>query len=66
MSHSHLTDWIEDRDAREICQDVAFAIEPEQKQYLHLGSTIAKVAAWWHHNITEDVLPVHYEPKTRH
>ena len=66
MSHSHLTDWIEDRDAREICRDVTFASAPQQKQFLHLGATIAKVATWWHHNITEDVLPVHYEPTTRH
>jgi hypothetical protein len=66
MSHSHLTDWIEDKDEREICRDVTFAMEARQTQYFRLGTTIAKVAAWWHHNITEDVLPVHHEPRTRY
>jgi hypothetical protein len=66
MTHSNLTDWIEDADAREICRDAAFLTGVEQKQYFHLGAVIAKVAEWWNHNVTEDVLPVHYEPGTRH
>jgi hypothetical protein len=66
MAQSNLTHWTEDADAREICRDAAFFAGVEQKQHLHLGGFIAKVADWWNHNITEDVLPVHYEPDTRH
>jgi hypothetical protein len=47
MSHSNLTHWIEDADARAICRDAAFLAGVEQKQYLHLGTMIAKVAEWW-------------------
>ena len=66
MLHSNLTHWIEDRDGRETCRDAAFVIADDEKQYLHLGATIARVAEWWHHNVTNEVLPVHYEPSTRH
>jgi hypothetical protein len=58
MSHSNLTHWIEDADAREICRDATFLTGVEQKQYLHLGAVIAKVSDWWHHSTTETVLPV--------
>jgi hypothetical protein len=70
MTHSHMTHWIEDAEAREvILQGCRFQVVlPEESQYLHLGSTIAKVSAWWHHNVTRDVLPYHYSPRnsTRH
>ena len=63
---NHLSHWIEDADAREICRDAAFLTGVEQNHYLHLGAVITKVAEWWHHNIAEEVLPVHYELGTRH
>jgi len=66
MSHSNLTHWIEEAEAREICRDAAFLAGVEQKQYLHLGSIVSKVAEWWHHDIPEKTPSAHYESITRH
>ena len=66
MSYSHLTRWIEDAEEREIRQRALFSLGSSESQYLHLGSTIARISDWWHHNVTRDVLPVHYEPPTCH
>ena len=51
--HSNLTRWIEDADAREVFLQDASMREPQkvsQHQYLHLGLTIKRVFAWWHHD----------------
>lgn len=57
MSHSSLTHWIEDADAREICRDAAFLTNVQQHQHLHLGTVIAKIAGWW---------TTHSKPSARH
>ena len=63
MMHSNLTRWIEDADAREVFLQSASMREPQkvsapplaerssasQHQHIHLGQTIKKVFAWWHH-----------------
>jgi hypothetical protein len=51
MTHSHMTHWIEDVEARQvILQRCRFQVVlPEESRHLHLGSAIAKVSAWWHH-----------------
>jgi len=64
MSHSKLTQWIEDADAREICRDAAFFAAVEQQQYIHLGAIVAKVAELWRHNVTDTV--VRHESSVRH
>jgi hypothetical protein len=66
MSHNNC--WIETADAREF---VTMAVSERRSvatetYRLHLGATVAKVVAWWQHNVSEDILPVHYEPGTRH
>ena len=66
MSQTHLTNWIEDADARGICRDAAFLTGVEQKHYLHLGAVITRVTEWWHHNVSEQLLPVHSEQSARH
>jgi hypothetical protein len=66
MSQTHLTHWIEDADARELCRDAAFLTGVEQKHYLHLGAVITKVAEWWHHNVNDELLPVRCVPTMRH
>ena len=53
MIHSNLTRWIEDADAREVFLQSASMREPQkvsQHQYIHLGQTIKKVFARWHHD----------------
>ena len=66
MSHSNLTHWIEDADAREICRDATFLAGVEQEHYLHLRAVITKVADWWHDNVSEELLPVRCEDSTQH
>ena len=62
MSHSNLTRWIEDAEAREFCRDAAFWAGVEEKQHLHLGEIIATIAEWWHHNVPKEAC----DPSTRH
>ena len=53
MMHSNLTRWIEDADARDVFLQSATVHEPQkvsQHQYIHLGETIKKVFARWHHD----------------
>jgi hypothetical protein len=62
MSHSNLTQWIEQAEAREVCRGAAFLAGVEENQHLHLGSVIATISEWWRHNVTTEVLPLHFEP----
>ena len=64
MAHSNLTQWIEDAEAREISRDAAFLARVEEKQYLHLGEIVAKVAGWWH--LAEDALPLLHQHRAQH
>jgi hypothetical protein len=59
LAMTHMTRWIDEAEAREMVQSamVDHTVRVTQNQYLHLGSTIAKVSSWWHHNISRDVLP---------
>jgi hypothetical protein len=57
MSHSNLTHWIEDAEAREFCRDAVFLTGVEEKQHLHLGSIITTIAGWWHHSVTMEASP---------
>jgi hypothetical protein len=67
MSHSKLTHWIEDAEAREFCRDATLLMGVEEKQHLHLGTMVATISEWWHHNVTKEGLPLqHHEPGTRH
>jgi hypothetical protein len=61
---SHMSHWIEDAEARQICRDAAFLTHIEQKQYVHLGAIVAKVAELWHHNVMDRVL--HHGSSTHH
>jgi hypothetical protein len=65
MSHSNLTHWIEDAEAREVCRDAGFLRGIEEKQNLHLGAIIATIAGWWHQHATKEGVQLH-EPGTRH
>jgi hypothetical protein len=51
MSHTNMTDWIEDADGREIRRDAAFLAGAEHTHYLDLGAVITKLAEWWHHHV---------------
>jgi hypothetical protein len=49
MSHSHLTQWIEDADAREFCQAASWQFVPATESHsLHLGATILRMPARIH------------------
>jgi len=60
---THMTHWIEEAEARNMVRSamVDHTVGITQSQYFHLGSTIAKVASWWHHNISREVLPLVHE-----
>jgi hypothetical protein len=47
MMHSHLTQWIEEADARQFCLAASWSRvpAPTERQCLHLGETILKVPA---------------------
>jgi hypothetical protein len=67
MSHSRLTSWIEDAEAREVAlQGAMLRRVPEigPSQYFHLGSIIAKVSAWRRHYHARRA-PCIYEPVAR-
>ena len=66
MSQSHLTHWIEDADARELCRDATFLTGVEQQHCLHLGAAIIRIAEWWHHNVTEEFLRTPQGSQTQH
>lgn len=56
MMHSNLTRWIEDADAREVFLQGGAIHESQrvsQHPYIHLGQTIKKVFARWHHDSDE-------------
>jgi hypothetical protein len=65
LAMTHLTRWIEEAEAREMVQSavVDHTVGITQSQYFHLGSTVAKVSSWWHHNISRDVLPYMHDAK---
>lgn len=70
MMHSNLTRWIEDADAREVFLQSASMREPQkvsQHQYIHLGQTIKKVFARWHHDSNgHRLFGDHEQSATRH
>jgi hypothetical protein len=70
MIHSNLTRWIEDADAREVFLQSASMREPRevsQHQHIHLGQSIKKVFAWWHHESNGHLLfSLHGHRITRH
>ena len=47
MTHSHLTQWIEEADARQFCQAASWSRVPTttESHSLHLGETILRVPA---------------------
>jgi len=47
MTHSHLTQWIEEADARQFCQTASWSQVPTTIEIhsLHFGGTILKVPA---------------------
>jgi hypothetical protein len=52
MSHSNMTRWIEDAEARRFNKAAMFARgNVRESRYLHLGETIAKVPSWFRHGI---------------
>jgi hypothetical protein len=64
LAMTHLISWIEEAEAREMVQSamVDHTVGITQSQSFHLGSTIAKVTSWWHHNISRAVLPyIHHD-----
>jgi hypothetical protein len=52
MSHSNMTRWIEDAEARKFNEAAMFARGNVRESHsLHLGKTIAKVPSWLRHGI---------------
>jgi hypothetical protein len=47
MTHSHLTQWIEDADARQYCESARWQLAPTTYS-LHLGETILAMPARMH------------------
>jgi hypothetical protein len=47
MTHSHMTQWIEDADARQFRQSASWneGLAATESHYLHVGKTIAKVSS---------------------
>ena len=45
MTHSHLTQWIEDADARQFCQAASWRVVPEKAEShsLHLGEIVLRM-----------------------
>jgi hypothetical protein len=58
MTHSKLTRWVEDADAREVLLEGAMIhqFQENTRQYIHLGSTIKTIASWCHHSVAEHLL----------
>lgn len=58
MSHSNLTRWIEDAEARQfvtIATTESRSIFTE-RQYLHFGKSIAAVPLWLRHSVSSESL----------
>ena len=49
MQHSHLTQWIEDAEARQYSLAANWRYAPATPPYLHLGETILKMQARVHY-----------------
>jgi len=54
MTHSNLTRWIEDAEARKF-YETAMAeqhVGTVENHYLRLGETVARIPSWFHHRVT--------------
>jgi hypothetical protein len=51
LAMTHMTHWIEEAEARNMVRSamIDHTVGITERQYLHLGWTIAKVSTWWHH-----------------
>ena len=58
MSHSYLTQWIEDADARRFAEEVDFERSPTSAEthYLHLGDAIAHLPRWFRREVSRESL----------
>jgi hypothetical protein len=58
MSHSYLTQWIEDADARRFAEEVEFERSPTsgETHYLHLGDAIAHLPRWFRREVSREPL----------
>ena len=59
MTHSNLTRWIEDADARNALLEsgmISHFQENTAQHHVHLLPAIKMVSAWWHHNITSHLV----------
>jgi hypothetical protein len=56
MTHTNLTRWIEDADARHIVESATFDRDIGESHYLHLGEAIAKVSSRVRHSISRETL----------
>jgi hypothetical protein len=58
MSHSNLTRWIENAEARQVLEtaQVGRGWSVNESHFLHLGEMIAKVPFWHHHPADRDAL----------
>jgi hypothetical protein len=61
MSHSHLTQWIEEADAREFCQAASWQLVPAttESHSLHLGETILRMPARIHDAAVQALRALH-------
>jgi len=57
MSHTNMTRWIENAEARKFHEAAMFDGRGiTESHYLHLGETIAKVPSWLSHNLSREAL----------
>jgi len=61
MTHSNLTRWIEDADARDALLQAGMVSplqETASQHHVHLPPVMKMVGSWWHHGVTS-LLPCH-------
>jgi hypothetical protein len=56
MSHSSLTRWIEDADARRFSEAARFDHGIADTHFLHLGNAIANLPSWFRQNVSRESL----------
>jgi hypothetical protein len=56
MTHTHLTRWIEDAEARHVLENAMVGRNIEESHYLHLGGAIANVSTRIRHGISFEAL----------
>jgi hypothetical protein len=56
MTHTNLTRWIEDADARHVLENAMVVRSIGESHFLHLGETIAKVSSKVRQSVSREAL----------